>query len=112
MDINDNPFQDNTEQNKKKKRHGNRRDQRFRRKCRARGMETNKIERLFNKNKAIEKTKHNREAKLVAPVINKNRMATTTILNEGLTQAEKIRQLKKRKRDVSSYTLQSSSAVL
>ena len=63
MDINDNNNQNQDKlpnQQPKKTCHGNRRNQRFRRKCRQRGMTPSKIEKLLDKvknpNKKVSRT--------------------------------------------------------
>lgn len=69
-------------QTKKKKSYGNRTNQRFRRRCRARGMNSNQIERLLKK-----------------------RQATTN--NQRLTTTNNNHNLNKRKRDISVLNFQS-----
>ena len=78
------------QQEQKKKCRGNRRDQRFRRKCRAQHMEPGKIEKLIKKRHRIEKKDQN-----------KNPIKQTANMNTEATSAG----LNKRKRDVSLQQL-------
>jgi hypothetical protein len=114
MDVNNMDRQDNVlisiqEPLKKKKCHGNRRNQRFRRKCRAEHMKPAKIEKLIKKRNHIykknEKTKSNKDTtKLRSDLVPSGQnyqsqpiLKTTTCLN-------------KRKRDISSQQISSTIA--
>ena len=121
MDTSDNNVRDNRQslnQLKKKMCHGNRRDQRFRRKCRARGMKPEEIAKLLNKHKQIEKKK-NRRIHHITSVTSKNTETTTTVSNKvPIPRSDSSKQvstmnsnLNKRKRDASLYELKSKSVI-
>lgn len=76
---------------KKKKTYGNRTDQRFRKRCRTRGMNSNQIERLLKKRK-----KNN---------VQRSKTSTTTMT----TMKNQSRKFNKRKRDISIQNFPSQS---
>ena len=123
MDINDTNIQAdrpllNQQNNKKRKCHGNRRDQRFRRKCRARQMKSVKIEQLLKKHKQVEK-KSNRRTDYIEHVTDDNSKTTTTVSNEeSVARSNPSKSMtttgtnfNKRKRDVSLQELKSKSII-
>ena len=126
MDVNDTNIQADRpllkQQNKKKRKcHGNRRDQRFRRKCRAREMKSVKIERLLNKRKHAEK-KNNRQTDYINEVMGHTSKATTETITasneESITRSNPSKpttttstNFNKRKRDVSLQELKSKSII-
>ena len=124
MDVNDTHIQVDLplldQQNKKKRKcHGNRRDQRFRKKCRARGMKSVKIEQLLNKHKQVEK-KNNRSTDYVQHVTDDNsKTATVQVSNEDFVTGNNPSKsttttgtnFSKRKRDVSLQGLKSKSVI-
>jgi hypothetical protein len=123
MNVNDTNIQDDRQlllnQQQTKKCHGNRRDQRFRRKCRARGMKPAKIAKLLNKNKQINQ-KNNRINDYIRHLANENRK-TTTVSNKVSDQssddllkqqmATTTTNLNKRKRDILLHELKSNSTM-
>ena len=82
--------QQQQQQEQKKKCRGNRRDQRFRRKCRAQHMEPEKIKKLIKKQHRAQKKDQN-----------KNPIKQTANMNTEATSAS----LNKRKRDVALHQL-------
>ena len=118
------------QQELKKKCHGNRRDQRFRRKCRALNMKPKKIEKILKKrnnrqnkqnqkrNNANSTMKNNQQATILNPVLtHSNRpillppttMTTATSTNRTTTIVTK---LNKRKRDISIQDIQRHSKTM
>lgn len=122
MDISDTIIIDESQvlnQSKKKKCHGNRRDQRFRRKCRARGMKSTKIEKLLDQKKRTN-IKNNRKQGYIRHVTNEHHKATTTVANNISVppRSDPYKQittmntnLNKRKRDASLQELKSSLTI-
>jgi len=125
MNVNDTNIQNDdrqlllNQQQNKKKCHGNRRDQRFRRKCRVRGMKPAKIAKLLNKNKQINQ-KNNRINDYIRHLANENRKPTTTVSNKVSDQrsdllkqqmATTTTNLNKRQRDISLNELKSNSTM-
>ena len=105
------------QQQPRKRCHGNRKDQRFRKKCRARGMKPKKIEKLLNKRKKNNK-KNNRISDYIRRMMNDKR--TIKVPNKTSNQtSEQLKQkvtmvtknLNKRKRDVSLQELKTISTI-
>ena len=101
----------------RKKCHGNRRNQRFRRKCRAEKMKAAKIEKLAIKRNQIHPKNQNnlsrrqRTRANIASIIFKSELIPTTKQNQSqpiITTATPY--LSKRSRDISSQQLSSSSS--
>ncbi|CAF1164425.1 unnamed protein product, partial [Adineta ricciae] len=103
-------------QQQKKRSHGNRRDQRFRRKCRQRGMRSAKIEKVLQKLKHVKKNKkkksrvenymeemvqYDRDSSIIVP---------STILKQSTTTTT-VTDLNKRKRNMSYQGLNSYSTM-
>jgi len=80
-------------QQQRKKCHGNRRDQRFRRKCRDQKMQPAKIEKLINKRNRINKKNQ------------RNNHHGTNRINNNMQQQTTITNFNKRKRDLSLQQL-------
>lgn len=97
MNVQHSSNQQQQQQQQKKKCRGNRRDQRFRRKCRSQHMEPAKIEKLIKKRDRI----HKKDQK-------NNPIKHTTNTNTGSTAAN----LNKRKRDVSLQQLSTASETM
>lgn len=101
------------QQRRKKKGHGNRRNQRFRRKCRARGMKPKTIEKLMKRRKQI----NNRETNQTNTT--DGMMATTasstthvqTRKDDQTRQVKTTTNLNKRKRNVSMQELRANSTI-
>jgi hypothetical protein len=121
MDVNDTNVQADCQLlNKKqtKKCHGNRRDQRFRKKCRARGMKPARIEKLLSQRKQTGR-KNNRKNDYITYIINDSRKTTTTISNKVSDQDNDASKqtttmttnLNKRKREISLQELKSTSTI-
>ncbi|CAF3341725.1 unnamed protein product [Rotaria socialis] len=107
MDGQDNIVISNQEPSKRKKCHGNRRNQRFRRKCRTEKMKPAEIEKLIKKRNRIyeknKKTKYNKEStKLKSDLISSGQnYQSQPVLKTAAC-------LNKRKRDISSQQLSST----
>jgi DNA-binding transcriptional MerR regulator len=82
---------------KKKKCHGNRKDQCFRKKCRARGMNPRQIERLLKKQKQMKNNNDQRPT------------TTTALVQQQMTTTHQ--NLNKRKRDISVQDIKSHSTI-
>jgi hypothetical protein len=108
MDVNDMYKQDNipvpNQQTKQKKCHGNRRDQRLRRKCRDQKMQPAKIEKLIKKRNRIHK-KHQKNISATHHTTNANIQSTTRKHNEDSTITTTTTNINKRKRDISQQQL-------
>ncbi|CAF1297315.1 unnamed protein product [Adineta steineri] len=100
MNTNDATIQDNCplvdqqqqQQQRIKKCHGNQRDQRFRKICRKRGMQQAKIEQLLNKKKQINNNQNNRTNHHITNMTNDTTLTTTTttlIINEDVYMTNK-----------------------
>ncbi|CAF1411371.1 unnamed protein product [Rotaria sordida] len=92
----------------RKKCHGNRRDQRFRRKCRVKGMKPKIIEKLLMKRKQVENQNHNNTKHTNMQKIQSNKQ-TTDINNSSKPTTINPN---KRKRDVSSQDLKLNSTLV
>jgi len=90
------------EQAKKKKCYGNRRDQRFREKYRARGMKPALIEKLLNKQKKLN-NKNKEKTGSTTHATNENRVSLTT---------STVQSLNKRKRDISLQEVKFNLTIL
>lgn len=94
---------------KKKKCHGNRRDQRFRKKCRKRGMDKEKTKRLLETKKKIHIKKNNQTVNITSSTSNNNNILPMRTKNETIRKDNQPlisrRNLKKRKRDISLQQL-------
>jgi hypothetical protein len=118
LDIISMSNQQQQQQQQKKKCHGNRRDQRFRKKRRARGIKPEKIEKQLARQKQIwnknDSTKNNdvnntttttnhsiTKVPILTNISNQTAAATTTTTTTGTPSI-------KRKRDLSSYELNSN----
>ena len=125
MNVNDANIQDNRQlpnpRQPPKKCHGNRKDQRFRKKCRASGMKPEAIEKLLNQLKQTGK-ESNRRNEYITKMINENTDATTITSKKALDQpSHHLKRtttitttnpnLYKRKRDVSLQELKTSSTI-
>ncbi|CAF4609606.1 unnamed protein product, partial [Rotaria sp. Silwood2] len=103
----------------RKKRHGNRKDQRFRKKCRARGMKPENIEILLHRHKEIHNKKMNHDNKTMRNTTDENVASTTTTTaknisnrtNEPSVQRNSTPNINKRKRDVSLQQLSSNPTI-
>ena len=94
---------------KKKKCHGNRKDQRFRRKCRAKGMKSRKIEKLLRRRKILHEKKNNPTDNAVAPITTSNNEPNHE--NVSSTEIDPMRNLTKRKRDISVQDIKSNTRI-
>ena len=107
MDRQDNIVISNQEPSKRKKCHGNRRNQRFRRKCRAEKMKPTEIEKLIKKRNRIyeknKKTKSNKESTKL-----KSDLTTSGQNYQSKPILKTAACLNKRKRDISSQQLSST----
>ncbi|CAF5085130.1 unnamed protein product [Rotaria sp. Silwood1] len=92
----------------RKKCHGNRRDQRFRRKCRAKGMKPKVIEKLLMKRKQAENENHNNTNHKNMQTTESNKHTTDINNHSKLTTINR----NKRKRDVSLQELKLNSTLL
>ncbi|CAF4961173.1 unnamed protein product, partial [Rotaria socialis] len=106
MDVNMTTVQN---QRKKKKCHGNRKDQRFRRKCRAKGMKSRKIEKLLLRRKIIHDKKKNPIDNPMKNPINSNNKPDHE--NVSSTEINSTRNLTKRKRDISVQDIKSNTRI-
>ncbi|CAF3011673.1 unnamed protein product [Rotaria sp. Silwood2] len=103
----------------RKKRHGNRKDQRFRKKCRARGMKPENIEILLHRHKEIHNKKMNHDNKTMRNTTDENVASTTTTTaknisnrtNEPSVQRNSTPNINNRKRDVSLQQLSSNPTI-
>ncbi|CAF2065837.1 unnamed protein product [Rotaria magnacalcarata] len=112
MDVNMTTVQNNPvvqNQIKKKKRHGNRKDQRFRRKCRAKGMKARKIEKLLRRRKLLREKKKNPTVSAVAHITTSNNEPSHK--NVSSTEINSRRNLTKRKRDISVQDIKSTTRI-
>ncbi|CAM4833933.1 unnamed protein product [Rotaria magnacalcarata] len=91
---------------KKKKCHGNRKDQRFRRKCRAKGMNSRKIEKLLRRRKIIH---HKKKKNPTHNTMNSNNQPNHE--NFSSTEINSMRNLTKRKRDISVQHIKSNTRI-
>ena len=112
MDVNvttvkNNPLVQN--QIKKKKCHGNRKDQRFRRKCRAKGMNSRKIEKLLHQRKILHEKQTNPTNNAVAHITTSNNQPDRE--NVSSTEINSMRNLTKRKRDISVQDIKSTTSI-
>ncbi|CAF4696475.1 unnamed protein product, partial [Rotaria sp. Silwood2] len=102
---------------RRKKCHGNRKDQRFRNKCRAKGMKQEKIEELLQRNKEIRKKKKNHVNKTMPNTTDEHVASTTTAknisnrTNEPSVQRNSTPNTNKRKRNVSLQQLNSNPTI-
>ncbi|CAF4964931.1 unnamed protein product [Rotaria sp. Silwood1] len=102
---------------RRKKRHGNRKDQRFRKKCRAKGMKPEKIEELLQRNKEIPKKKKKHVNKTMRNTTDEHAPSTTTAntisnrTNDRSVQRNSTPNPNKRKRDVSLQQLSSNPTI-
>lgn len=94
---------------KKKKCHGNRKDQRFRRKCRAKGMKSRKIERLLHRRKLLHYKMKNPTENTMQNAMNINNK--TDHENVSSTEINSMRNLTKRKRDISVQDIKSNTRI-
>ncbi|CAF4397069.1 unnamed protein product, partial [Rotaria magnacalcarata] len=102
----DDPPSAHQEKKRGKKCTGNRQDQRFRKKCRARGIKADKIEKLLQAKKKIHNQRKNKTNNSTSITTNDNNILTTSknvsIRNKDPSIREKSKtNLTKRKRDVS-----------
>jgi hypothetical protein len=110
MDVNDMYKQDNipvpNQQTKQKKCHGNRRNQRFRRKCRDQKLQPAKVEKLIKKRNRIHKKNQNNNS-IRHHTTNPNIESTTRKHNEDstITTTTTTTNITKRKRDISQQQL-------
>ncbi|CAF2788571.1 unnamed protein product [Rotaria sp. Silwood2] len=101
----------------RKKCHGNRKDQRFRKKCRARGMKLDQIEKLLQRHKRIQneimhhdnKTMRNTTDEHVAPTTKLKNTFNRT--NDPSVQKNSTTNPNKRKRDISLQYLSSNPTI-
>lgn len=116
MDRQNNVLMSNQQAPTRKKRHGNRRNQRFRRKCRAEKMNPAKIEKLIQKRNRIQKKNKNSSTRQILSTNSES----ATLKNEVLPSRETYQSqpiittktiLSKRKRDISSQYLSSTKDV-
>ncbi|CAF1678614.1 unnamed protein product, partial [Rotaria magnacalcarata] len=105
--VQNNPLVQN--QIKKKKCHGNRKDQRFRRKCRAKGMKSRKIERLLHRRKILHEKKKNPTDNAVAHTTKSNNESNHR--NVSSTKINSTRNLTKRKRDISLQDIKLNTGI-
>jgi hypothetical protein len=99
MDVDDPPSQSR----RKKKCHGNRKDQRFRKKCRKRGMKSARIEQLLNEQKQMNMNQQNsRRAEYFKDLMYDTYSTTEITMKQNLN---------KRKRDISLQDIASTSAI-
>ncbi|CAF1197648.1 unnamed protein product, partial [Rotaria magnacalcarata] len=96
-------------QRKKKKCHGNRKDQRFRRKCRAKGMKSRKIEKLLLRRRLIHHKKKNPTDDTMKNTIKFNNKPGHE--NVSSTEINLMRNLTKRKRDISVQDIKSNTRI-
>ncbi|CAM4846162.1 unnamed protein product [Rotaria magnacalcarata] len=94
---------------KKKKCHGNREDQRFRRKCRAKGMKSRKIEKLLLRRKLIHHKKKNPADNKMKNTMKFNNKSDHE--NVSSTEINLMRNLTKRKRDISLQDIKSNTRI-
>ncbi|CAF4425582.1 unnamed protein product, partial [Rotaria magnacalcarata] len=102
----DDPPSAHQEKKRGKKCTGNRQDQRFRKKCRARGIKADKIEKLLQAKKKIHNNKKNKTNNSTSITTHDNNILTTSknvsIRNKDPSIRKKSKtNLMKRKRDVS-----------
>ncbi|CAF5216731.1 unnamed protein product, partial [Rotaria magnacalcarata] len=97
-------------QRKKKKCHGNRKDQRFRRKCRAKGMESRKIEKLLQRRKIIHHKKKNPTENTIKNAMNSNNQPHPQE-NVSSTEINSMKNLTKHKRDISVQDIKSNTRI-
>ncbi|CAF5138119.1 unnamed protein product, partial [Rotaria sp. Silwood1] len=93
---------------RRKKCHGNRRNQRFRRKCRAKGMKPKTIEKLLMKRNKADNRNHNNTKRTNMQTTESNKH-TTDINNHSKPTSINPN---KRKRDVSSQELKLNSTLV
>ncbi|CAF1513675.1 unnamed protein product [Adineta ricciae] len=93
----------------RKKCHGNRQDQRFRRKCRKRGMKPKKIKKLLKERKRGKKTKTQNKNNPQVELLNQEFTDTNSNTPLLTTTTTTIGNLNKRKRDISVQDFQTHS---
>ncbi|CAF4426781.1 unnamed protein product, partial [Adineta steineri] len=115
MDTNDSTTQNNhllfpneQQQGQTKKCRGNRRNQRFRRKCRAHKMQPHKIEKLLKKRNHIHKKIQKQQLKRSTTNCNLQLIARTTNQSQPITTT--TTNVFKRKRDISSQQLSKTTS--
>ncbi|CAF4085834.1 unnamed protein product, partial [Adineta steineri] len=115
MDTNDSTTQNNhllfpneQQQGQTKKCRGNRRNQRFRRKCRAHKMQPHKIEKLLKKRNHIHKKIQKQQLKRSTTNCNLQLIARTTNQSQPITTT--TTNVFKRKRDISSQQLSNTTS--
>ncbi|CAF5187922.1 unnamed protein product [Rotaria magnacalcarata] len=96
-------------QRKKKKCHGNLKDQRFRRKCRAKGMKSRNIEKLLLRRKLIHHKQKNPADNTMKNTIKFNNKSGHE--NVSSTEINLMRNLTKRKRDISAQDIKSNTGI-
>ena len=108
MDVNVTTIQNNPlvqNQIKKKKCRGNRKDQRFRRKCRAEGIKSRKIEKILHRRKIIH---HKRKNPNENPMNTNNQQDRE---NVSSIEVNSMCNLTKRKRDISVQDIKSTTRI-
>jgi hypothetical protein len=108
MDVNVTTVQNNPlvqNQIKKKKCRGNRKDQRFRRKCRAEGMKSRKIEKILHRRKII----HHKKKNPTENPMNTNNQPDHE--NVSSTVVNSMQNITKRKRDISMQDIKSNTRI-
>jgi hypothetical protein len=106
MDVNVTTVQN---QIKKKKCRGNLKDQRFRRKCRAKGMKSRKIEKLLCRRKILHEKKKNPTDNAVVHITTSNNEPNHE--NISSTEINSTMNLTKRKRDISVQDIKSNTRI-
>jgi hypothetical protein len=111
MNVNNTNVQDDRplllNQQQTKKCHGNRRDQRFRRKCRARAMQPANIAQLLNERKQV--NNKNNQRKTTTTTVS-NQLSVSSDLSKPMTMTMTT-SLNKRKRAISLQELKSNSTL-